>query len=332
MLRGGIIGFGKVGQAMTRLIREKFAFADIVAACNRSREKLDIAKADYGIDRVTHDAEELCSWDLDFVMVLSSNSAHRAHVEAAARHGRAVFCEKPIATTLEDAEAMVAAVEKAGVLTHVNYMLRFLPAYRELARLCSDGALGRLLSVQALRFRGFGLHGNGMRHWAVEKPEESGGWIVHHACHGIDLAYWLGGKFTQVYAQMQTTLPGSPELVWGMGRLEGGATAVVADSVCGSREHEAVVVGTRGQAFLSGETDTTLRVVWEPRDGGKSVTERIPVESKGYPAFFEDSLREFFATLRSGSESKVSLSEAVHSLAVARAMVESARAGHVVNV
>ena len=191
MLKGGIIGFGEVGQGLTRLLRKEFPGVDIVAVCNRSQAKLDIAKEDFGIKQLTHDPEELCSWDLDFVMVLSSNNAHREHVEAAAAHGLPIFCEKPIATTIEDADAMIEAVEKAGVPNVVNYSLRFVPAYRKIRQLCQDGELGDLISIEIMRLRGFGFHSSGAKHWAVLRPEESGGWIVHHACHGIDFIYWV---------------------------------------------------------------------------------------------------------------------------------------------
>ena len=332
MLKGGIIGFGKVGQAMTRIIRESFPFADIVAVCNRSRAKLDIARDEFGITRVTHDPEELCSSGLDFVMVLSSNRAHREHVETAARHKLPIFCEKPIATTLEDADAMVKAVDRAGVLNSVNYMLRFLPAFRRIRELCRDGVLGDLLSINVLRMRGFGLYGSGARHWAVTDPEESGGWIVHHACHTIDLAYWLAGEYKDVYAQTQTTLPGSAELVWGMGRLQSGVTVVVGDSVCAAREQYTAVVGTRGQLFLRGREGDTLELVHEPRDGGERRTETFAMETPGYPGFFEESLSHFFDCLRNGSPAEATIAQARHSIAVATAMAESARTNAVVPV
>ncbi len=332
MLKGGIIGFGKVGQSMTRIIREKFPFADIVAVCNRSQAKLDLARTDFGIERLTHDATELCGWDLDFVMVLSGNSAHRAHVEAAAARRLPIFCEKPIATGVADAIAMVRAVETAGVLNHVNYMLRFLAPFQEVRRLYREGTLGRLLSVNMTRLRGFGLYESGARHWAITDRAESGGWVVHHACHGIDFVYWLAGEFKSVYAQTQTTYPGSPELVWGMGRLQNGATAVVADSVCATRALSVTVIGTRGQVMLNADRDAHLTLTHESRDGGAAVTEEIPAISKPYPAFFEDSLAEFFRCLQSGSPSSCTLREACYSLNVAQAMEESAAADRVVKI
>ena len=332
MLKGGIIGFGKVGQSMTRIIREKFPFADIVGVCNRSPGKLDLARTEFGISRTTHDPAELCSWDLDFVMILSSNSAHREHVEVAAARGLPMFCEKPIASTLADAQSMVQTVERAGVLNHVNYMLRFLTPFQEMRKIFQEGRLGRLLSVNITRMRGFGLYANGARHWAVTNPEESGGWLIHHACHGIDFVYWLAGEFDTVCAQTQTTLPGSPELVWGMARLKNGATAVIADSVCAARYLTVALVGSQAQLLLNADTDAEIILTHEGAGGAPARIERIAAPCKPYPAFFEDSLAEFFNCLRAGRPSTCTLREAFVSLRIAQAMQESAIKNQIVQV
>ena len=227
---------------------------------------------------------------------------------------------------------MVCAVEQAGVLNSVNYMLRFLPAFLKIRDLCHDGTLGRLLSLTVVRMRGFGLYEGGARHWAVTDPEESGGWIVHHACHGIDLIYWLAGEFQDVYAQTQTTLPGSPELVWGMGRLKSGATAVIADSVCGTREQYVAIVGTRGQLFLRGQEGDALTLVHEPKDGAPGDVEHMTLAAPKYPFFFKDSVAYFFDCLRHSRLSEATIRQARYSLAVAAVMVESDRTGTVVAV
>jgi predicted dehydrogenase len=332
MLKGGIVGFGGVGQHLTTLIRNEFPNAEITAVCNRSKAKLDIARDTFGITQLTHDPEELCSWDLDFVMVLSSNSAHREHVEAAAAAGLPIFCEKPIATNLADADAMVLAAEKAGVPTVVNYSLRFVPSYYRIREICRSGELGDLLSIETLRLRGYGLHASGQEHWAVQRPDESGGWTVHHACHGIDFIYWLAGEFEEVYAQTQTTAPdkGASELVWGMGRLKSGMTAVVGDSVCAAREHGLVVIGTKGQIVMSGSgTDSRIVLTREPEPGQVQQDYRWPTEQvvAGDRKQHHDTISHFFDCITNGVPSRASLRDARHSLAVACAMDHSAQTG-----
>lgn len=82
MLKGGVIGFGGAGQGLTRYINQnKQDEARIVVACNRSLPNLKIADEQYGL-AVTQNVQALVDMDLDFVLVISSNYAHRDHVLA----------------------------------------------------------------------------------------------------------------------------------------------------------------------------------------------------------------------------------------------------------
>lgn len=186
ILKGGVIGFGNVGQNLTDYInRHKSAEARIVAACNRGKPNLDLAREKYGL-AVTHDPQELVDMDLDFVLVVSTSYSHAEQVIMAAQAGRHVFCEEPIALNLADADRMIAAVESAGVINVVNYSMRYIDAYLKIKDLVDLGQMGRILSICHFKTRAFGLYEAGARHRAVVEPEESGGWTVHHACHDID--------------------------------------------------------------------------------------------------------------------------------------------------
>src|SRR5689334_7900981 len=96
--------------------------------------------------------------------------------------------------------------------------MRYLPTYRKMRQLVDDGTLGQLLAVWAAVHRGYGLYGSGERHPAIARPEESGGWIVHHMCHITDWCIWLAGQVEEVYMLTRTTAPtelSSEELIFG---------------------------------------------------------------------------------------------------------------------
>ena len=186
MLKGGVIGFGGVGRNMTNKLHE-WGIAEIVGACNRGADKLEIAKKEYGL-KTTHDPRELCSWDLDFVLVTSTSYAHPEHVLAGAEAGLHMLIEKPVALNLEDADKMQDACEAKDLITVVNYTRRFQPQFQRMKEIVDDGELGEVLSVTSYVARGFGLYSSGARHRAVVEADESGGWLVHHACHQIDLS------------------------------------------------------------------------------------------------------------------------------------------------
>lgn len=328
MLKGGVIGFGNVGQQLTRHVVEAWqGRARIVAACNRGPENLAVASDRFGL-AVTRDPAELVAMDLDFVLVTSTSVAHASQVEAAAARGLAVFCEKPIALTLEDADRAIAAVQRAGVVNVVNYSIRFIEAYRTIRRLAHAGELGRILAVHHLRTRGYGLHEAGARHRAVVEAQESGGWTVHHACHDIDFLSWVHGPIARVYARTATTVPGgaSEELVLGLVDFADGAVGSIGDSVCRIREHATLVVGSRASLAMTGEAGATvLRLHRE----GSERPEIIPARDEKRPG---GGLDHFLECVLVGAPSPDSLASARHSLAVAFAMRESARTGRPVDV
>lgn len=329
MLKGGVIGFGAVGQALTRYINQQSSRARIVAACNRGRPKLDLAEREYGL-QVTQDVRQLCGWDLDFVLVVSSNCAHKEHVLAAAEKGLPVFCEKPIAITLADAQEMVSAVEQAGVTNTVNYSLRYTAMADHLKSLVDRGDLGEILSVSYEKSRPFGLHAGGARHWAVERPEESGGWIVHHCCHQLDFLYYLFGPFQEVYCTTRTTAPGgaSEELVFANGRLRSGAMFHIGDSLAKIAYDHLVVTGSKASFASQLASPFTFDRMREENCAEDNVMsfERGWYLQRNQP---RRSVENFFDCIEGKAVPMATLRSSMESLRVARAMKISA-ASHAV--
>lgn len=327
MLRGGVVGFGNVGQNLTQHIRQAHpGSARIVAACNRGQANLDVARDSYGL-AVTHDLDELLSMDLDFVLVVSTSANHAEATVRAAKRGIAVFCEKPIALNLEDADRMIAAVEEAGVTTVVNYSMRYIDAYLKVRDMVRSGAMGRVLSIRHSKTRAFGLHEAGARHRAVEEPQESGGWIVHHACHDLDFLSWVNGPIARAYARTATTVPGgSEEVVLGLVDFADGAIGAIGDSVCCIRDHYTQIIGSKASLVMTGEgEETVLRL---HREGSKA-PEILPACDRKRAG---GGIDEFLECVAAKRQSPNSLRSARHSLAVSLAMRESARTGRPVDV
>ena len=327
-LTGGVIGFGNIGQNLTTYINlTKRDKACIVAACDIAQPQLDLAQAKYEL-MTTQDAQELINMDLDFVLVVSANVAHADQVVLAAEAGKHIFCEKPIALTLTEADHMITAVEAAGVVNVVNYSMRYIDAYLKCKEMVDAGQLGRLLFVWHLMTRGYGLYSAGARHWAVVNPEQSGGWTLHHACHSIDFLYWINGPIARAYCTTQSTLPdkGSEEVLLGNLTFANGAMGMVGDSTCIIREHHTGLIGTKGSLLMSGEhAQTVLRLHLE----GEPEERPIPAIDTKRPG---GGIDHFLDCIRTGQQSPNSLREARHSLAVALAMQESAQTGQVVSI
>ena len=127
---------------------------------------------------------------IDAVYVAAPNDAHRALVEAAAAAGVPVLCEKPMATTMADARAMVAACEAARVPYATAFDQRFHPAHQHAAALVQDGALGTVTAIRIAYCCWVGADFQG-DNWRIDPARAGGGALMDLAPHGLDLATFL---------------------------------------------------------------------------------------------------------------------------------------------
>ena len=145
---------------------------------------------------------------LQAVYVASPNDAHRPLVEAAARAGLAVLCEKPMAATLGDAEAMLRACEAAGTRYATAFDQRFHAAHRAIAGAVADGLLGTVTAIRIVYacWVDAGWAGD---NWRVDPRRAGGGALMDLAPHGLDLAAMLLGEaLTDVAALAQRRVHG----------------------------------------------------------------------------------------------------------------------------
>jgi len=139
----GVVGVGMLGRRhaanIARLVPDAtlVAVADVRAAAARS------VAADYGAACWYTTAEELAADpDVDAIVIASIDSAHAAGILAAAANGKPIFCEKPITTTLAEADIAISAVEKAGVQLQIGFMRRYDAAYVAAKREIEAGTIG----------------------------------------------------------------------------------------------------------------------------------------------------------------------------------------------
>jgi predicted dehydrogenase len=135
---------------------------------------------------------------LDGVVVASVNSEHRRLTELAAAAGVDVLCEKPLATGVDDAKAMVAACAAAGVRLMTAFPMRFSPVLAQLATAIRTGTLGEVASLEGINT---GEMPDVHAPWFVDPALSGGGAIVDHVVHLADAYRWLlGAEVSEVYA------------------------------------------------------------------------------------------------------------------------------------
>jgi predicted dehydrogenase len=141
--------------------------------------------------------DALLAEHLDGVLICSANQQHRALTELAAQHTRHILCEKPIATTIADAEAMIAACASAGAKLQIAFPVRFAPPVLRLRSLLQSGALGQIYSLKATN------HGQMPGGWFVDRALAGGGAVIDHTVHVIDLLRWFfDAEVSEVYAEV----------------------------------------------------------------------------------------------------------------------------------
>jgi predicted dehydrogenase len=167
-------------------------------------------RRDFAIPFVADADALVAAADVDAVVVCSANAGHRAHVELAAAHGRHVLCEKPIATTAEDARAMVATCEAAGVQLHVAFASRFLPLVGQARAAVRAGRLGELVGLVGGN-RGRPPLPPSYPPWITDPVAAGGGALIDHSVHVTDAMRHVSGlEVTEVSAEVG-------ELLWNCG-------------------------------------------------------------------------------------------------------------------
>ena len=197
-----VVGTGYIGLEHIKAIAAH-PRARLRAICGsaRSTGRLEEIKADYGADRVTADYGEVVSDEtVDVVYLCTPNRLHADQAVAALDAGKHVFCEKPMATTLQDCRRMVAAVEGSGRQLMVGHGARFRQLHRAVKDLFDSGKLGEACFCESDYVHSLGpfLAGTGHQWW--RHREEGPFAVIGGACHPLDLMRWIVGELEEVSA------------------------------------------------------------------------------------------------------------------------------------
>lgn len=228
--RIGIVGCGFISQLHSRalkgIIKAGLVDAAVVATHDVDRGRAAACAAAHGAPLVAHDVTTLLE-AVDAVWICTPTSSHRALVEEAAVAGVAIFCEKPLATTVADAEAMAAAV--AAVPSQVGLVLRTSPAYSALVELVQSGDLGRPMTAVFRDDQYLPNQGQYASSWRADVTIAGGGTLLEHSIHDLDVLRWLLGEVVSVSARTANFAghPGIEDLAVATLVFESGAVATL---------------------------------------------------------------------------------------------------------
>jgi predicted dehydrogenase len=214
-LRIGLVGCGFMGRTHSNAFRQAPVFFDLPyrpvlqTVCARNGAKAESFAARWGYESFETDWRRLVdSKEIDLIDIASPNDTHAEVAIAAAAAGKMVMCEKPLGRTPAESEAMVKAVEDAGVANSVWYNYRRIPAVTLAKNLVDEGRLGRIFHYRTVFLQDWTISadlpqgGEGL--WRLDASVSGSGVTGDLLAHNIDTAMWLNGQIDEVTAMTET--------------------------------------------------------------------------------------------------------------------------------
>jgi UDP-N-acetylglucosamine 3-dehydrogenase len=221
-LRVGLIGCGAFGESHLAAFAG-IPLARVAAVTDVAPDRARRAAERHGIPHIARDFHELVAMpDIDAVSVVTTEDQHLQPVLAALENGKHVFVEKPMAMSVEDAQQMIDAAGKSGLILMPGHLLRFETKYATVKAQLTAGRLGRILSMYTRRNR---------PKWQGRIYKRTP-LVLETAIHDIDTMLWyVGAKVTSVWGWQVSAEPGTKaDLFCGVLSFEGGAIGMLQTS------------------------------------------------------------------------------------------------------
>ena len=319
----GFIGSGRIARAHLAAVSNLSDRVRVVAIAGRRRERAEATARQYGIPAVLGDYRELLTnRDVDAVVITTPNDSHAAIACDAARAGKHILVEKPMALDTASAETMVRAAEDGGVTLMVAQSRRFSDAVRELVRRLPE--IGDILRVHIAFLVAFAQPPT---EWWRSSAQAGGLVILLQGSHSLDSIYWWLGRTPQsIYATAARTNPAwegedEADIVC---RFAGGTAATVHLSLSTSPAiHEALVVGRTGHLrLIERPAGPPFENIYRLEKNGEVLSDGLQS-----PSLYTHQLREFVEAVRERRTPLASGREILHVMRMLDAARASARSG-----
>lgn len=329
MVRWGMIGAGTIGREWMADAIAAQPDGELRGIASSSLDRAQAFAREKGIP-VAYDSVDalLADPEIDAVYISTTNEHHKPQALAAAAAGKHVLCEKPLALTLADAQEMAAACAAAGVVLGTNHHLRNSATHRAMRDLVANGAVGEVQAARVFHAVYLPPHLQG---WRINRPEAGGGVVFDITVHDADtVRFILSDEIVEVTAMTaaQGMGEGVEDAVMGVMRTQQGRLVQFHDSFTSRHSYTGVEVhGTEGSIYARNVmTQQPVGAVVLRRD---RQDEEIVVEHEN---LYERSVQRFNAAVSGEGEPAATARDGLCSLAVALAVLESARTGCVANV
>lgn len=373
-LNVGMIGYGFMGRAHSNAFRRVNNFFPLdhqvvlKAACGRDGAKTQAFADTWGYESVETDWRRLIDRaDIDVIDIAAPNNVHAEIALAAAKAGKMILCEKPLAMNSPEALKMVKAVEKAKVANMVWYNYRRIPAVTLAKQLIDEGRLGRVFHYRAKFLQDWTISADvpqgGPGTWRLDVAVAGSGVTGDLLAHCIDTALWLNGGIKSVTATTETFVKQRKHAETGkiakvgiddaslfLARFANGSLATF-EATRYARGHKALytfeINGEHGSIFWDlhdlhrlqwfDHRDTGILRGWRSihvSDGDHPYMKRwwVPGLQIGYEHSFVHQVADFIEGIESGKPAAPTFRDGLATDYVTDAVLSSARTGRWVNV
>ena len=270
----GIVGGGMIGAVQAAAIQQ-ISGAKLLAVCGRDENKAAEFAAKFGCAIYTDYDKFLQHPGLQIVKICTPSGTHAELGVRPAEAGKHVLVEKPIEINLEQADAVIAACDKAGVKLGVIFQSRFLPAVQRIKQAIDEGRLGKLMLGDALVkwYRAPEYYAPGS--WRGTLKMDGGGALINQAIHTIDLLCWMMGPVESAFA-MKAALRyphiEAEDTLVGTVKFQNGALGVVqaATSAKPGFKRRLEISGERGSIILDGDAISVWAIDGEDANLGEA--------------------------------------------------------------
>ena len=302
-VRLAVLGMGRQGQIHSKNIAYRIPEAELVAVSDITMELADKVGID-GVDRYDDYRKIMERDDIDAVVIATSTDTHEEVIRAAAEAGKDMFCEKPIATTLEAIDDVLQVVKQSGVKFMVGFNRRFDPTFGRVRQLVDDGTVGKPMIVNITSRDPQPPH--------LEYLKVCGGIFFDTTVHDFDMARFLSGdEIVEVYATGSVLVD---ERIGELGDLDttmvtlkfkSGAVGSINNSrkTGYSYDQRVEVFGDKSCAFGGNETPTRVHYV-NPEGTHSDVPLYFNIER--YPEAFFGEIKAFTDCLVNNTDPPVS--------------------------
>lgn len=263
-IRLGIIGAGSIARLGHVPAIQQMQGAELVAICRRNKEKADELGKQWGVKEIYYDYRDLVkSKNIDAVLVTTPNVNHKEGVIAAAKEGKHVLCDKPIATNLRDAREMVKACDENKVKFQIGFNQRFWNQVEIAKQLVEEGTIGQVKGFSTtfkVRVADYPADSD----YRFQTELSGGSSLIDPGIHRIDMARFFMGDIKEVCAEIKHSVV--PQKVddnaWLLCNFESGATGFISTDIYSpTMDNTTGLYGSEGTIYISSETVNPFQTV-----------------------------------------------------------------------